>query len=39
MCVAYVVKAGVDLALGREVESLSSQDIKRFASAVENLYE
>lgn len=39
MCVAYVVKAGVDLALGREVELLSSQDIKRFASAVETLYE
>lgn len=39
MCVAYVVKAGVDLALRREIESLSSQDIKRFASAVETLYE
>uniref|UniRef100_A0A6C0CG94 Uncharacterized protein n=1 Tax=viral metagenome TaxID=1070528 RepID=A0A6C0CG94_9ZZZZ len=38
MCVAYVVKAGVDLALGRKVETLSSQDIKRFASAVEDLY-
>lgn len=38
MCVAYVVKAGVDLVLGREVEIVSARDIKKFASAVESLY-
>jgi hypothetical protein len=38
MCVAYVLKAGVDIALGRDVEVLSGQEIKRFAQAVESLF-
>lgn len=38
MCVAYVVKAGLDIAMGRNVEKVSLEDIKRFSTAVENLF-
>lgn len=40
MCVAYVLKAGVQYALGQEISfpADSDDDINRFASAVEALY-
>jgi hypothetical protein len=38
MCVAYVVKAGLDIAMGRDVQDISLEDIKRFSKAVEQLY-
>lgn len=38
MCVAYVVKAGIDVVMGREIQNISLEDIKRFSAAVEDIY-
>jgi hypothetical protein len=38
MCVAFVVKAGLDIAMGRDIEEVSLENIKRFSTAVEKLY-